>query len=367
MKARPPIKSEQRQDGVYRTPWLTAKYMVSRILPYVDSSSRILDPAAGDGVFVRALIDSGLKPEQITAQDINPEKLAPLKGLGVETRIADTLLDPCEKFDAIIGNPPYKSRRQSNYMKVNKTELEKKYGFIGLYNLYTLFTVSVIEHVNENGIICFILQDPFMTNRYYRKFRDYLLNMVSIQEITLAPWRLFHQSGADVRTAIIILQKTSGPAKYEERMSNLVRMIDRLPDEESYRNPPKEQSVPQAEFHRMPDRKFFVGIPMELIRLVQNPPQRFGYVSEGGTGISTGNDAKYLRRREEVTNNPQWVGFYKSGKRRPYYYETPFYIEKEFEKNERSSNDFIVRNRKYFFREGITCSSVGRRFSAAYL
>ena len=37
----------------------------------------------------------------------------------------------------------------------------------------------------------------------------------------------------------------------------------------------------------------------------------------------------------------------------------------EISKNMKSN--YLIRNEKYFFREGITCSSVGVRFTAAYM
>ncbi|MFW9905732.1 MAG: Eco57I restriction-modification methylase domain-containing protein [Candidatus Thorarchaeota archaeon] len=365
------VLSIKRQEGVYKTPYKTAFHMVKLIAPYITGTNKILDPAVGDGVFIQVLLDFGVNPSVLYAHDLAEEKIVPLKGLGINADCMDTLLDEYPKMDIIIGNPPYKSRRKSLYMKKNRLKLEKKYSFIGLYNLYSLFVVNAIQHLKCGGILCFIVEDAFFTNRYYQRFREFILNSTYILEMKLAPWRLFHKTKADVRTAIITLKKRklTDSNNTGEDKKHKMRLIDRLANEEEYNRPPKIQNVPQIEYRRMPDQKFFVGVPMAIIRMVQDPPMRFGDIAQGGTGISTGNDYKYLRRAQEVElNSKTWVGFYKSGQRSPYYYKTPYFIERNYQKNaEADPKNFLVRNEQFYFKEGITCSSIGRKFSAAYM
>jgi tRNA1(Val) A37 N6-methylase TrmN6 len=363
--------SFRRQTGVYETPYKTARHMVDIIIPFIKNKSdvSILDPSTGEGIFVKALIEAGIRPSHITAHDIDFNKIEKIKKLGIKGICTDTLLCDYQNKDFIIGNPPYKSRRESQYIKANKIELKKRYGFIGLYNLYSLFLVNAIQHLKYGGIVCFIVQDSFLTNRYYRRFRQYILDNCKIIEIKLAPRRLFHASKAEVRTAIITLQKKGSNNEYKmnsDRKHN-VRLIDRVSNENEYINA-TPQVISQFEFRKMPDLKFFVGVPKSIYRIVQKTKLRFGDVAEGGTGISTGNDREYLRLTNEVKGDPNWVGFYKSGRRTAFYYQTPYYIEKDYKKNALTDpKNFLTRNEQFYFQEGITCSSVGRRFSASYL
>ncbi|MFX1248875.1 MAG: SAM-dependent methyltransferase, partial [Promethearchaeota archaeon] len=47
---------------------------------------------------------------------------------------------------------------------------------------------------------------------------------------------------------------------------------------------------------------------------------------------------------------------------------TPYYIEKNYHKNVSADpKNFLIRNEQFYFQKGITCSSAGRKFSAAYL
>ncbi|MFX0136778.1 MAG: Eco57I restriction-modification methylase domain-containing protein [Candidatus Hodarchaeota archaeon] len=358
--------SQKRQNGIYQTPYKTALHMGNIIQPFISKDTKILDPAVGEGVFIKILINLGVNPANITAHDISEEKISCLVNLGVKAELKDTLLEEYEKKDIIIGNPPYKSRRNSLYIKQNQGKLKKKYGFIGLYNLYSLFIVNAIQNLNTNGIACLIVEDGFLTNRYYYRLRKFILDNCKILEIKLAPRRLFHQSRADVRTSIITLQKSKLSKSLES--NHRMRLIDRLIREEEYENPPRVQLISQVEYRKMPDLKFFVGIPNSLIKFIQKPKNMFRDFAKGGTGISTGDDKKYLKPAVKVKNDPKWVGFYKSGQRTPYYYQTRFCIEKDYHKNAlKDPKNFLVRNKQYFFKEGITCSSVGRKFSAAYM
>ncbi|WP_371804779.1 Eco57I restriction-modification methylase domain-containing protein [Candidatus Lokiarchaeum ossiferum] len=354
------------QLGRYDTPYTTADYMVKLALKYLPNPKKILDPAMGGGVFIDALVNNGIPLEKITAFDIDSKVFEenPIKSPNFQ--VQDALLTKYGKYDLIIGNPPYKSRRQSEYIKKNKKTLSKLYEPIGLYNLYALFMFKAINQLNENGILCFIVEDSFCMNRYYRKLRNFILSSVKIKELILAPSSLFKTGKADVRTVIIIFQKCSGPQNYSERFNSEMHLVDRLISEMQYNLPPKEQFIPQRKYHEMPDHKFFVGMPEKIFNLISKCKTRFGDISEGGTGISTGNDKQFLKKAESI-DDPNWVPFYKSGKRIPFFYKSRFKINKNIDQSKAEGKDFLIRNRKFLFREGITCSSIGRKFSASYM
>lgn len=354
------------QSGTYETPPETADFIVKSALKYVKAPQAVLDPAVGNGVFIEALIKNGIEPGLITAHDINEECLARLASLKINLKRIDSLVDNFPLYDLIVGNPPYKSRRQSNYMKANKEALERKYTAIGLYNLYALFIQNAINHLHEGGILGFIVEDSFCMNRYYRKFRDFILNSVLIREIILAPSDVFHVADADVRTAIIIFEKATGPVKYVQRNENKMRLVDRLTSQDQYSNPPSEQAWTQKRYLLMPDHKFVVGMPEKIFSLLTSSKKTFKDVSLGGTGISTGDDQRFLRKSSEVEGSG-WVPFYKSGRRTPYYYTSEFSIHKDIDKSAAESDDFLIRNRTFLFKEGITCSSIGRHFSVSYM
>ena len=361
-------KTRDRTLGSYYTADLTVKYIVEKVMPYVTKDSKILDFAAGNGIFLKEFLAHGVSPEQLYAYDINQELVKELRKTFPNTFSSDSILELKGEFDIIIGNPPYSSN-ECDYIKQHREHLRKKFYPIAPSNLYSLFCVSALRHLKEGGIMSVIILDSFVSNVYYKPFREYLLNTCKIKEILLAPRRLFHKENADVRTAILTMEKCSGPLNAEERNNNTAKLIDRVETEEEYQNPKQDsiQTVKQGYFFKMPESTFFVNLPQKILDLITETKTKLDEYLGGGTGISTGNDGKFLKPTSEVKNNPKWVGYYKNGIRGAYHYEPTMFIEKDYKKHAEKVSNFMLRNEQFFFKEGITCSSVGVNFSDSYM
>lgn len=363
--------TKKRALGQYSTPVRTVDYMIRKIKTLTSASvPLILDPAAGDGIFIERLLRHGFPPESVHGFDIDPQAVQSIAHLP-RIKHQDFLTFTGGSYDCIIGNPPYKSKRESKYIKSRKAALEQQFQAIGIQNMYSMFIHHAIANVKEGGVICFIVQDSFLTNVYYRKFRRYLLDHCLIEEILLAPRKLFHHTHADVRTAIVTLIKCTGEEHAEKRSSHLMRLVDRLEKEEEYDSPPehKVQILEQRYFENMEHYNFCINVPVSIHKLISETPVKLGHVVQGGTGISTGNDAKFLKKASELAETEtDWVPFYKNGGMRDaWYYHTPYRIHKDWESPSRRYQDFMARNSRYYFQEGITCSSMGAAFSASYM
>ncbi len=359
-------KSRDRTLGAYYTPELTVKYIIEQTLPYLKGDSKILDPAAGDGIFLREFLKNKVNADQLYAYDTDPSAISKLKKIMKNVFQKDSLKELKGEYDIIVGNPPYSSN-ECDYIKENRELLRKRYFPIPPSNLYSLFVVSAIRQLREGGVMSVIVLDSFVSNVYYRPFREFLLNNCKIKEILLAPRKLFHPAGADVRTAILTVEKCAGLDKVNERNNNFVRLIDRTETEEEYWKPKNIQEVKQGNFAHLPDSTFFVNVPTRIIELIRKCDKRLEDVLDGGTGISTGNDKRFLKPSIEVLGNPAWVGYYKNGIRKAYYYEPTMSIEKNYKQYSSEIKNYMLRNERFFFKEGITCASVGVGFSASYM
>ncbi|MGP4076200.1 HsdM family class I SAM-dependent methyltransferase [Halobacillus sp. K22] len=360
--------SPKRTMGQYSTPEETVTYMTKNLLKYLPSSVQepsILDPCTGDGIFIKSLLQSGFSADSLYAFDIDPRTPPPDEQIHfIQTDFLKESNE--EKFDAIIGNPPYKSKRQSSYLLENKKYLSKEFQEIGVHNLYTLFIYKGIQKLKDGGILTMIVQDSFLSNVYYKNFRRYILAHTEIKEIILAPRRLFHKGKADVRTCILTLKK--GPPDLIDK-NQTMKLIDRLIEQE-YTHPPEEniQYLEQFFYENNPNYNFSINVPTEILSLFHNPYVPLGDVVKIVTGISTGNDKYFLRKPSELTNHLDWLPFYKNGgSKDAWYYEPKYYIHKDWPQYKNVHSKFMVRNPSYYYREGITCSSMGVEFSAAYL
>lgn len=106
-----------------------------------------------------------LHNEQIQlAESFDPFKLSS------QAKFFDSLLMfAIEKFDCIIGNPPYLSTKGTT----NKKELKDSFGFSD--DLYTHFFFMAKNFIAENGVIAYITPNTFWTIYTKRKLREMLL------------------------------------------------------------------------------------------------------------------------------------------------------------------------------------------------
>lgn len=103
------IKSASRPGDTYYTPDWAVMQCLDLVLPVVlggKTPRTILEPGAGDGAFVRRLLEQYPRAK-ITALDIDP-KAGPWPGCFEQYQCADFLqadyLAPC---DLVVGNPPF--------------------------------------------------------------------------------------------------------------------------------------------------------------------------------------------------------------------------------------------------------------------
>ena len=82
------------------------------------------------------------------------------------------------------------------------------------------------------------------------------------------------------------------------------------------------------------------------------------------TGISTGNDSKYLSSEPRPGFE---VPFYKNPGSRKFITSPDAYLINDYLEEDKKVKDFMVRNKKLIGSSGITCSSMGLPFSACYL
>lgn len=89
-------------------------------------------------------------------------------------------MDEDEKYDVVIGNPPYK--------KIGKNEMEAEVMSSvvhGQPNMYFLFMAMSVALLKKNGELIYIVPRSFTSGAYFRKFREYFLNTIKLTHIHL--------------------------------------------------------------------------------------------------------------------------------------------------------------------------------------
>ncbi|MFX1306024.1 MAG: class I SAM-dependent DNA methyltransferase [Promethearchaeota archaeon] len=281
--------------GVILTPSKTVEYIISKI-GEIKKNQKILDPCVGPGVFIKQLLESGVDKNQIYAYDINSNFKFEVEKLGISFKEQDTLLalypDSYNKFDFIIGNPPYLNKA-SAYVSKNKLKLRKIYGKINAHETYAMFIINSIWRLKEGGKLGFITSDSFLTLSTHKKLRRFILNNCKINEILLAPKNLFSNQNVSTSPVIIILTKCSGKKYKNIRESNLMRIIPRLKSEEEYKAPKNVKKIKQVKYNSLPFYLFYIDVEDKVIELFEKAPKLSVYL-KGFIGMHTHDNRKYI-------------------------------------------------------------------------
>ena len=196
--------------GQFFTPSTTARFMASLAEPRRERI-RFLDPGAGAGALTAAWVAEIClrtpRPREVvlTAFEIDQTLLPLLRqtlvaceracteaGIAckwdiraedfIETavRSLDTGLFPAEPlaFDLAILNPPYKK-----FLSDSRTRQLLRRVNMETSNLYTAFLALVIMLLDDKGELVAITPRSFCNGPYFRPFRKYLLNSVSLKRV----------------------------------------------------------------------------------------------------------------------------------------------------------------------------------------
>ncbi|MEK7635713.1 MAG: N-6 DNA methylase [Patescibacteria group bacterium] len=230
----------KKENGVVFTPEWVVDFMVSEILnsKKITGKEKILDAGCGEGIFATIAAQkfaklSGKKIEKVIEENIyfiditeeytrktkqNLQKLSKNKIIKYNAIIDDFCFhDFDEKFDFIIGNPPYVRIQNLNE---RKEQLQKKYitASSGSIDLYFCFFEQALKLLNKDGKIAFITPNSHFYSAAGKNLRNLLMFHLA-KIINFDYFQIFKD--ATTYTAITFLQKEDGVSfSYAENFKN---------------------------------------------------------------------------------------------------------------------------------------------------
>lgn len=235
----------RKKSGSERTPDEIIKYMLD-IIGYdetVSYSKTIVDPACGTGTFVKQIIDrfiDGLYVNEVTntykekllehklirAYDTKPSNVFVTKIVIISSLVKRNLIREmkdvldmaiklpvyCRDFlcvgdnsDYIIGNPPY-IRLQNMSVEYRKFIKDNFVSATGRFDIFTCFLEKSDKLLNENGRMCLITSNKYLTANYGVGIRKYLSQTGHVRKLVdLYDTKFF---GAAVLPAIIMCENS---------------------------------------------------------------------------------------------------------------------------------------------------------------
>lgn len=279
-------------------------YMIAKL--NVENADRILEPCAGDGEFVKKILERNIyKLFTIDAVDLNEKAIEKLRKTfsnesNINIRKADTLLD--ESFDLyagmggyynkIIGNPPYGAFQDLEKRKY----LKKKYsGYVR--ETYTLFLKRCISLLTQDGRLVFIIPDTFLALHLHKGIREYILNETNIEEILLIPTRFFPEVDFGYSNlCIITINKSPVNRLNDIRIVSVDSSVEILSElaEGNYKNVKYIRNVSQETILQSKDSSFFIGSNNKLRDLINHHHLFLEDIADCVTGFYSGNNKQFV-------------------------------------------------------------------------
>lgn len=189
---------------------------------------KTLEPSAGEGIFLKNLLSEGFT--NITAYEVDQSLKPTLSEKYPNVAfIFENFLgsDSDEKFDIIIGNPPYLGQNYNAHIFQELVEMYptcKKY-FVGNMDLFYYFIHLGIEKLHPGGLLSFITTNYWL-NKSKKTGIKYLKPHITndcfmVQYIDLSKITVFKDAKGQ-HNCIFVLQKKSE----NEKIKNLDKEIE---------------------------------------------------------------------------------------------------------------------------------------------
>ncbi|MFN4180492.1 MAG: TaqI-like C-terminal specificity domain-containing protein [Armatimonadota bacterium] len=171
-----------RALGAVPTPKELVEFMVTLATPSKDHC-RVLEPACGDCPFLEAFAERYGHHHEFVGIDIDPEAVYRAKARLPSATIIEgdfLLWQPQERFDIIIGNPPYgiigdESHYPIHTLKERKAIYKQRFHtWHGKFNIYGAFIEHAVNLLKPDGKLVFVVPASWLVLDDFSKLRLFL-------------------------------------------------------------------------------------------------------------------------------------------------------------------------------------------------
>lgn len=208
------IETHSRALGHIPTPPEMVVFMTRLAAPPANTPCRVLEPACADARFLTAFLNMYGDRHRLVGVEINPQIVAsvqPFLNPTIQLIHADFLLwDTPERFDIILGNPPYgivgdASHYPIHLLKERKAEYKRRTTtWKGKYNLYGAFMEKAVRLLAPHGKLVFIVPTTWLILDDFARLRQFLAERGRLEVFYVG--RVFPK----VNVSAVVLRFTQG-------------------------------------------------------------------------------------------------------------------------------------------------------------
>ena len=198
---------KRKNLGQYFTPKSIRELLLSK-LPKKDNAE-ILDPACGSGEFLLSC-EKYFKNPKLNGFEIDKNLVSIASKLVKNSNIKnidalniDANDNNKNKYDYVIGNPPYFEIKLNEKLKAKHFEIIK-----GRVNIFSLFIKIGLEALKDGGYLAYVVPPSMNNGAYFSKLREYIIKNSSLEYLHIIDGAdNFHS--ANQKVMLIILKKTN--------------------------------------------------------------------------------------------------------------------------------------------------------------
>lgn len=277
-----------------------------------------------------------------------------------------------QRYDTVVTNPPYMAVGSAG-AKLN--EYVKKCFPDSKADMFAVFIEKCSQMCKKNGFQAMITMHSWMFLSSFEKLREKLLRYDTINMAHLGA-RAFDEIGGEVvQTTSFIMRKSSIPS-YDSTYCRLIESMSQQGKEDMYLAGRKRYVVKKDKFTVIPGSPIAYWINDNLSQAFSG--KLLGNYAQTKQGFATGDNDRFLRFWHEISldkasipsckdTSAKWIPCNKGGSFRKWYGNNIYLANWENDGLEmRSIKGSVIRNPQFYFREGITWSSLANQLSLRF-
>ena len=308
-------------------------------------------------------------------EDIHISREAALRELLPLVQVAEAL---AQKYDVVVTNPPYMgasgmSAKLSDYVKKNYPDSKS--------DLFAVFIERCGQMAKKNGYQAMITQHAWMFLSSFEKLRGKLLHTDIVNMAHLGA-RAFEEIGGEVVQTTSFVIRKSHIADYKGEYCRLIEPTSQQGKEDMFLAGENWYAADQSNFSKIPGSPVAYWVSEKTIAAFQRGI--LADIADTKQGFATGDNNRFLKFWQEIDwstvglgfesresareSSRKWFPTNKGGSYRKWYGNNIYVANWENDGSEmRAFSGSVIRNPQYYFRQGITWSSLaGGRLSMRY-